>query len=1341
MGTFVEPLPRAPAPPVPASDLVSAPRSRALARLVHGFTNEILRSVFSRMDCLIVDDRRDAEFVERCLLPAIDHLHAAGHHTFSDLRQKLPSNTTNKVDTQHAYSQRITYKGASVDEAATQALANKRARGEATPANAPLLPHELDSAVGGVIAIVRYPICSSREDERRYEDELSKAHEAGQYSEVVRRTRMRTRKLFYGETSSTFHFDRGTLTTLLINSFIVAHNNAIKPPIVMTHAIDLACLVQGSLSSTYRLLVVPTVHTQIYERYVDDNRLLNYAAALRNEEFVLSAAYARVVALLRDQEEHAKEAALLEEIEAAHAERLEQGLDDAESGDEPPLGIVADRIRHLGPPQRQHDGKVTYVHSDTQSINSRLSTPASSVASTTSSARSGAASLQTVRGEPGFARTPFRALEGAPHEFADRLRSPRTTPVWLSSIIDQQTANTSTVEVASARERLIRRFALALSAVARLIDRYYHFAADVWNPLDYFHLYSLCELEMRVQPSWVLARAGRDRLSLAPATVRAVAQLCETNARKMRDGYEPVALACLEPRDLEDIVYDAVIDAEFGSSLSKAGVLFGPQLMLHRVIDNFQMQTEQTTRQRRTGATFVGCTLATVDELRGFALTHALAPALERLEELNAVNPYEPITERVLVFGSAKTVQHTKTPVTPMSVLSTMRAFGARDGDDCLVVWTPGALPPLPRQIYVAMRSGVFNRIANACIPRAIAEKRAMGRLCHSYQLIAPALYRALMSSDCTTVVEALGAVQSLFSRAPAALPLQWQPDAGHTLSAARRAVASLRRVADCLARRGDANGSLEAGRRLTAYEMIEALRNASHGDSLFSAVQVAMAGARVFMFIEEKRARELLDYLMTQTSDETTRAANDQHDLDKLAQLLRRQLASTRSETRRLIGAQKRDSLPTECPCGNSASQCERVARTLRIIYEQEQPRAFDRGMLSVDCCACARVPLARTIPNGERELTGMKRRRMTILAQTCARCSERQVVASTTTVDGFVPIYDPLKSVQLDGGARAEALSPDRIVELLATPERRRFLYALRVGTRADWVCRTLPPHARNKDADASADTNESTKPADDGEVKSPTAKRSRPPAPTSAKSKSASAHPYGRSGVNAIIEATRDRATARLELPSRPAVEPMSSGDVNLLALLVEIEMLALLDHKQLCASAAGTQTLGAQLSVFSDAELRALAEDRFDFDCNGLMNARVGQFEFEFPLCESALVESNGVWRQTAAAEPTLDMEECATALLYAGRTPRPMLGMPQCLTELVMMNWYDKDGNVDDPDVLEAAQPTPAAAAATTQSQRTTSESLPEEPRDTEPTECNDSASERDFDEVASNASQ
>ena len=63
---------------------------------------------------------------------------------------------------------------------------------------------------------------------------------------------------------------------------------------------------------------------------------------------------------------------------------------------------------------------------------------------------------------------------------------------------------------------------------------------------------------------------------------------------------------------------------------------------------------------------------------------------------------------------------------------------------------------------------------------------------------------------------------------------------------------------------------------------------------------------------------------------------------------------------------------------------------------------------------------------------------------------------------------------------------------------------------------------------------------------------------------------------------------------------------------------------------------------------------------------------------FPVCQSVLAESMSVGAhsfQTVASDSRVDVHDRAAALLFDGRTPRPLAGSLPLFGELTLLHWY------------------------------------------------------------------
>lgn len=1339
-------------PPARSSVLGVVPRSPFAAAVVGVMTAHLLHSTAQHADCLVLDEHENRQFLDVCLLPQIELLRKNGYFAFERKSARRPLNQSSEADTQHAVCERVRYIGPSAEatpsnagDAATPSLVPASpssspaaaAPQASTAATTPPPPwFELDGSLGGLIVFVSMPYARTRATDAETESELARAVAEQRFADVVRRTGQRARQLFYSRVSTAMEFDRGTLTALLINSFVTARNKGIETPYSLRYAFNVACLVQGQLSPYQQLIMAPTIDEQVILSYIDFDVVAFYADVLRNDELVRSIGYTHWVLEVRRCHDD------LAAIEAMFPDEIAARASAVAAGDIGNIDELADELAEIDAADRDNnddDGEratspppvkmrrvsaggaqraaelPTLRQSDIDSVGSLLQRSLNSrlTASGLSTASGVVNRLRLPNGEQGFRRTPFRVLEPDEHEFSDRLRSNRRTKAPIVSVVDREMYRATERVVRLAPLRLVRRFMAAFACALRLVDTYLHYAIDVWNVRDYFYLHQLVEIEMS-ERRWLLECDDEAAaFALSERTERAIGAFIEANGRCVAEQRSPIALAGVDVDALRALVRAVVggtvvqrRDSRIRNPLQiNVGALFGTKLALHDVLDNFQTQSHLTMRQRRARASFEQCVLVEAAELDAYIAEHALVSARDRIDAINAAAPEEPITYRVLRF----TPYHPKSRVTPMAIWSTLRAYGLRDGDDALLVWTPACVPPLRGNVYLALRRVAWRRIFDAALPRLVVEQRTLGRVCCRLPLMAPALARALESPDAAVVVDALAAVQALVTRAPGRLPVQWSVHDPVSLAGARRAVAALRDVASALVRR--VGHDTEMGRALCAAEMVAVLarqhQDTSRHSSLFSAVQVALGSDRLFMYMQVNAAERFVGDEGPQL--DATEALDSQRvrDMATLRGLLRQQLAATRNVTTAAeLAAQRASALGddnettrsdltrTTCRCGAESGQCARLARALLVRLDIGAPARQARGIVTIECCLCAAVRMGnyeRHDYTGERKrryahdeigkravvhrseaeqerLDALTRRGRRSKSEPrrmhwprCDACCARIVVASTTAAaKGLaLPIYDPLVSTHQYGDARAGALTPERIIALLAHPTRRQYLYALRVGTRRHFVCKTVLPRGDGKQNNPLGDPTDADAPV--------------------------SAHAT-RASIGKIVETTRALADVRLN-SGRPELEreiaQAGGGKSNdLLALLVQLEMLALSNHKELqeTGSTVPAGVFGRRLNVLSDAQLSAMRVDGLLHDGNGVLDRdrRTGASEVTsyFPLCQSVFVESVGIWQRTAASNARQTLNQRVDAVLFAGRTPRPALSLPPAMMELVLGNWYD-----------------------------------------------------------------
>ena len=1310
---------------------------------------------------------------------------------------------------QGAWHQLVEYIGPDVDIEATRRLraeqraaadlekqvavgdehSTKDASKKEEPPLPPLDEFEIDKAHGGVIALVRLPYARTRTIDREIETHLARAVAEQRFSEVVRLSGARARQLFFSVASETLTFDRGTMRSLVVNSHIMARKLNILPPYSLAYAFSSAGLVFGTHTLFQEVTTRQSIDEQVLLNHIDFDLLGFYAETLRNDEFVRSIGYAVAVVDQRLQERAASEAddlrMFLDEMAAEEAGSAGvptpdlANVQDLVDDDPSVAGSRVDDVekQSAGAEERKEkrrkkarkftDNDIASIVSIERSLNSRLST-----AGPSSTASGVITRTRMPNGELGFRRTPYRAITHFEHEFADRLRSTRFARVPITSVVEADLCGVDARPVRLPPLRLVRRFTLAFACALRLVDTYLRYAYDSWNVLDYFYLHMLAEIEMRSR-DWRDTRRvdeesgaadGRPVIVLSEATRKAIAELVEVNRQRRAQRKPPLALAGTGVNSLSELV-SRVIDTVMRPAPTAADgeilqytppspavnplqvnldAMFSPRFSLHTVFDTYQTQSSQTPRQRRTHAMFTRATIVPQSELDAFITRNALVGMRARLDAMLAAMPHEPPTYRVLRFDA----YDCQGRITPMALWSTLRSYGARDGDNALVVWTPATLPPAGNgAFYVAMRVGVWRRIVDATLPAIVVEQRSLGRVCRNYTLMAPALLRALESPDAETVADALGAVQALLTRAPARLPFQWSTVAengrigANGLRGSRHAVRALRAVASAVMQRGGSD--VDADRAQCGAELLRSLHapnlQATREASIFTALQAALAGDAVFMYMNTERAQQFVNEGPALEPNVTT-PHEDLADLNKLRLILQQQIAASRatsSSSETVVtppAGVVADESTTACRCGAEAPQCARLARALAVRFGvQRNENRLARGAVTIECCICARVNLGdrarfdpltgrrkriyeydelgkrvatrpsdydtpeerATAAQLEQALRGDQpappRRRMKLMPTSmCESCEARTIVASATAGarGRCVPIFDPVASTAFEGSIRTHALPPDRIVELLARPSCRQYLYALRVGTRARLVCKTLLPH----DVPEITSVVDPTMPAVDRRSLASDSDGNRRRASTP---------------VADIVETTRQYADARLiagDAEVDAAIERAGGGRANdLLALLVQLEMLALVNRDALekRVSTMSAAALGAHLNVLTDRQLTALRVDAAEFDGNGIVAnaADGGGYTLLFPVCPPVLVESTGIWRRTAAGDSLLRPHERLERMLYAGRTPRPASSLPSAFMELVFGNWYDVDGQRDDATVDEAAEAAEELAAA------------------------------------------
>jgi hypothetical protein len=1292
-----------------------APRSPVAATYVALLTQHLLWTWARAQDCLVLDIGNDAEFIERCWDPEIRKLRTSASYEFRTLPRVRTSDPTKKAEPQHAVCEVARFTGASVDKEATS---NPKPSTSTTP----LMWYETDTVLGGVAIYVKSPLPKAKLTDQQVEQELTAAARNQAFSDVVRRTQQRARMLFFSSPAHVIEFDRGTLTFLFMNSFLTARTLGIEAPYSMRYTFSAAALVCGSLSPFIELVTSHTRVEQLINSYIDFDLLSFYASVIENCERVRSIGYAHAIEadravtnLALDIAAYPEEMAAESSGSTAEAARLNQdgGVRDEElysqlldegdleeirnfraveaNNDDDGDEITTEQLQMLQTPRSSDDAAFEMPasvapSSRARSVNSNVS---SATGRTTMSAM--ARRQQLPNGENGFRRTPFRVIHGQEYEFSDRLRSAeRIETIDIRSSVDRHMYATEYLVRKLPPLRLVRRFTQTFACAIRVVDEYLHYALDVWSPMDFYYLHMFVDIELRERTTHkgVTAAWTADNSRLQARTRESIDKFIDLNRRLVAADRQQLALAKVDRVELARLVkvtVDSALDQSPASLSTTVKQLFGPDISLHSILDNFQTHSQLTMRQRRSRAAFVRCVVVPTEELMQYLENYALLHVAQRIEACNTACPFEPITHRVLRFESSR--------VTPMALCSSLRAFGARDGDDVMVVWTPMALPPMQGYIYVAMRVTMWRRLVDVIVPRTVAEHRSLDRVCRFYPLVSPALVRALDSPDLNVVVEALAGIQTLFSRSPASLPVQWASMNDLTVMAsARRAVESLRSVAHTL-QHTNAERTLECARIAIGAEMVEAVRQqkgVTIYNSLYSPVQVAMAGGRTFLFMSTERVEKFLnEYPPEGEADDSPPIKAD---LERLRALLQQQLSATRNDsTIADIGEGHNELQRDTCRCGVGFNACPRLHRAIQLRTGVQHPGRLERGLISLECCVCARVKLGNGVHQverarrGERDELGERvkrkrdwatsgnrphRRRMTMIPSMCDACQDRIIVTSAASAHRgqFVPIFDPVMSVNNDGSARGVAMNPERIIRVLSHPARKAYLYALRVGPRASRVCKTVLPRTDGKDGRQHRDPTEIS----DVEV-----------------------GPRG-AGLSYVIESTKTMAALRIER-NRVADVSHEDGHANdLLSLVIQAEVFALSNHRELMSLREKGHAVGDRLSVFTDEQLTALRVDDAEHDANGMIHRERGEGNvvestFLFPICSSALVETTGIWHPSAASSPLRGRgtAERVASLLYAGRMPRPLLNMPQGFAELLLINWYNaNDSTSDDADAIE-----------------------------------------------------
>jgi hypothetical protein len=1234
--------------------------------------------MLNKIDVLILDERADAEFIAKCLMPRLVELEQKGLHEIAKMQQKRVVGQKRTMS-QSAVCTEVKYIGDQVastvavaaaandDDAADEDYKSSKKRASTQKAtydrNEMPNPAELDNSVGGLVLLINQPITASIEQERLYEGRLMDAARTGKYTEVIASARARARSLFYSRPSRVLSFDRATMTELLEKSYANAFNHKVNIPISLCYPLNVALLAIVRGCQYDERIVREGISTCMYWTYLDADRVMFYARALRNEEFICGVVYAHAVENVRRAEvdKTLNQYCFLDDF----AKEDPKTVREREFGE--PINESVLKLRRISTrggitgegnfnidddadddDDDGNDSDVQSVFSSSVSVNTNIGSKS------TSTKKSSTPVNKTKKKEDGFRETPFRALHGRAHEFSDRLRGTKQYELPVPTITQSEVVGIGYTLQYAPPERLVRRFSLALQCAFRLIDSYYNCILSKWNPCDYFYLFMLAEIQLATQS------ASGVTTVVTPQTRAAIAAVMEKRVGLLKETSERLAhLVMLVINDSPD-------------AINAATPLFNPMLMLHRVIECFQMDTKLSMRQRRSRAEFEECTVCNgTDALFKFIERHALVDTRMKLEALAREHPTRPVTHTVLRFSTQN--------VTPLSLLSSMRCYGARDGDDCLIVWTPATMPPLTGSIFVTMTHAIWRRIVAGGVPRALAEARGRGKEMNgrAIGLVAPALVRALRDSDPHIVADALCGIQSLLSHSQRCQPVVWGEQSEratahiqqtvHALHAAARAIA--RAAASKTAANGSATDAVRRVRIETAVEIaccVADYGEAVERESLFTVLQTALNAGGAYMFMTRRAAERYMTAFYEQDDILSTPTA--------FARLLRHQLSlpvmQTTDDVNRYydtleeIGKRPVDS----CACGMPVECCYRLQQLRDMLYTQRLRPCLE---MVIDCCRCSEVRWPKSAglrpgdidpspfmeDHGESLFTpgGPKKKhkpppRYKVHAGrgTCAACVDRKVVQAVSAPANFVAIYDPYIINDNDDDdddtnpSNSLAMPAAEIIAELASHDTDVYLRALRVGARPYAVARTVMPH-RSWQA-------KTTSSAAKGDIRGVITSR------------------Y----TATIVERSRALADARIAKIGAAA----STQDNDLIALLTQIEMASFANFDNLHRVVAANEyaRVDAYLNVLSEQQMAALAIDGEQLDRNGMVEPGTGKFLF--PLTRSAIVESNGIWRPTAASDPQASVVDRSEAMLYAGRMPRPLLGAPQCFMELIFTNWYE-----------------------------------------------------------------
>lgn len=656
--------------------------------------------------------------------------------------------------------------------------------------------------------------------------------------------------------------------------------------------------------------------------------------------------------------------------------------------------------------------------------------------------------------------------------------------------------------------------------------------------------------------------------------------------------------------------------------------LFGSQVQLHAVLDSFQTRTDQVPRQRRSRASLLGALRVEQRELRDFIEHFELLWFEQRLSAVWRAQPDAALTY-VLRFDADA--------ASPLALLTSVRAFAphARDGVDFLVVWTPLARAEYknhhnddnepgdttPPYIYLALSHTLWRRLVLGATPRAIAERRATGATVEKAPLAAPMLLHALCDADADNVIDALGAVQTLCTTLQGSAPTMWQPGIDARRLGARHAVNALRAVASGLAPAGNW-ARRQAARVSKICAGLATRRQDNDGgrttrlSSVFSALQVALTAEDCYVFIGAGDAHALVTHTGVDLLDNRA----------PVAAYVAAQLRATDENRQRQRAEDAVATLAVEAPlaprpvlayclCQTSAQECDRMLRQVE-----------NGSRHAPTCCLCERM--RAECSDGRRRKRAAGRYAANSEVEACGFCRLQHPVSSTQAHKGYVQLYAP-------GDLRT--LSPAQLVVELAREHNAEWMCMLRIGRRADRVNDTpLPRDAAER---------------------------------TAKKRGSRDKHRVMRASVERIVAATKREATSSAPRP----LDNKRLLDAELCALLIALEMAALVPHSALIAADAKSDGPGAEpmLGPLDENAIAALVD-------RAPPEPPVGA-ELLFPLCTSAIAESTAPAgaddRYMGERVDGKQLRARSELLLYGGRVPRPLARSPSAFAELVLLHYY------------------------------------------------------------------